>query len=441
MKKISVWTLVLLLPVLAALAGLTAMPAVCLAAEKLTVAMSLDKEGVIQAGDSLTVTLTPSGGTPPYTCKHTMYIYEQGEPHYSSSGEVPDSSHTWTIGFGDSVKLKGMVRDADGKESSCEASVTVQGGVYNPLTFTGDSLSPGNVIHVGDTLTYSVFAQGGQPPYSYRYRLTLYQDDCWSIPENFNHIFSSNSFSYTITRGTKGDICFWVHDALGRTLNLDRHVGFTILGDEHEPMGLSTTQSIKMLKMKIGDNKYGMIIQASVKAGTQPVMFYCLWNRYKKGDAVIGQVLQRKEDGKFILEGDFHKVKAFVWAIDADGWTSDVCTLTFDPNVNPKQFMFEWIKSNLLGKSRREEWSDPDWKSLIAQLDEFPGTDSSPDPFLDAVIPKLVQLELIKPAPIKPGLIEPEATTTPKIAQPEILQPGITAPQLPVLQQPIRPKP
>lgn len=441
MKKISVWTLVLLLPVLAALAGLTAMPAVCLAAEKLTVAMSLDKEGVIQAGDSLTVTLTPSGGTPPYTCKHTMYIYEQGEPHYSSSGEVPDSSHTWTIGFGDSVKLKGMVRDADGKESSCEASVTVQGGVYNPLTFTGDSLSPGNVIHVGDTLTYSVFAQGGQPPYSYRYRLTLYQDDCWSIPENFNHIFSSNSFSYTITRGTKGDICFWVHDALGRTLNLDRHVGFTILGDEHEPMGLSTTQSIKMLKMKIGDNKYGMIIQASVKAGTQPVMFYCLWNRYKKGDAVIGQVLQRKEDGKFILEGDFHKVKAFVWAIDADGWTSDVCTLTFDPNVNPKQFMFEWIKSNLLGKSRREEWSDPDWKSLIAQLDEFPGTDSSPDPFLDAVIPKLVQLELIKPAPVKPGLIEPEATTTPKIAQPEILQPGITAPQLPVLQQPIRPKP
>lgn len=441
MKKISVWTLVLLLPVLAALAGLTAMPAVCLAAEKLTVAMSLDKEGVIQAGDSLTVTLTPSGGTPPYTCKHTMYIYEQGEPHYSSSGEVPDSSHTWTIGFGDSVKLKGMVRDADGKESSCEASVTVQGSVYNPLTFTGDSLSPGNVINVGDTLTYSVFAQGGQPPYSYRYRLTLYQDDCWSIPENFNHIFSSNSFSYTITRGTKGDICFWVHDALGRTLNLDRHVEFTILGDEHEPMGLSTTQSIKMLKMKIGDNKYGMIIQASVKAGTQPVMFYCLWNRYKKGDAVIGQVLQRKEDGKFILEGDFHKVKAFVWAIDADGWTSDVCTLTFDPNVNPKQFMFEWIKSNLLGKSRREEWSDPDWKSLIAQLDEFPGTDSSPDPFLDAVIPKLVQLELIKPAPIKPGLIEPEATTTPKIAQPEILQPGITAPQLPVLQQPIRPKP
>ena len=436
MKKISIWTLVLVM-----LTGLAALPAVCLAAEKLTVTMSLDEEGVIQAGDSLTVTLTPSGGTPPYTYKHTMYIYEQGEPHYSSSGEVPDSSHTWTIGFGDSVKLKGMVRDADGKESSCEASVTVQGGVYNPLTFTGDSLSPGNVINVGDTLTYSVFAQGGQPPYSYRYRLTLYQDDCWSIPENFNHIFSSNSFSYTITRGTKGDICFWVHDALGRTLNLDRHVGFTILGDEHEPMGLSTTQSIKMLKMKIGDNKYGMIIQASVKAGTQPVMFYCLWNRYKKGDAVIGQVLQRKEDGKFILEGDFHKVKAFVWAIDADGWTSDVCTLTFDPNVNPKQFMFEWIKSNLLGKSRREEWSDPDWKSLIAQLDEFPGTDSSPDPFLDAVIPKLIQLELIKPAPIKPGLIEPEATTTPKIAQPEILQPGITAPQLPVLQQPIRPKP
>ena len=429
MKKISVWTLVLVM-----LTGLAALPAVCLAAEKLTVTMSLDKEGVIQAGDSLTVTLTPSGGTPPYTYKHTMYIYEQGEPHYSSSGEVPDSSHTWTIGFGDSVKLKGMVRDADGKESSCEASVTVQGGVYNPLTFTGDSLSPGNVINVGDTLTYSVFAQGGQPPYSYRYRLTLYQDDCWSIPENFNHIFSSNSFSYAITRGTKGDICFWVHDALGRTLNLDRHVEFTILGDEHEPMGLSTTQSIKMLKMKIGDNKYGMIIQASVKAGTQPVMFYCLWHRYVKGGAEIDQVLQRKADGKFILEGDFHKVKAFVWVIDADGWTSDVCTLTFDPNVNPKQFMFEWIKSNLLGKSRREEWSDPDWRGQIAQLDGFSGTDSSPDPFLDAVIPELVQLELIQPGPIKPGSAEP-VTTGPKTVQPGLLQP-VTTSRPPALQLP-----
>ena len=196
MKKISVWTLALLLPVLTVLAGVTALPAVCFAAEKLTVAMSLNEEGVIQAGDSLTVTLTPSGGTPPYTYKHTMYIYEQGEPHYASSGEVPDSSHTWTIGFGDSVKLKGMVRDADGKESSCEASVTVQGGVYNPLTFTGDSLSPGNVINVGDTLTYSVFAQGGQPPYSYRYRLTLYQDDCWSIPENLT-TFSAPTVSAT----------------------------------------------------------------------------------------------------------------------------------------------------------------------------------------------------------------------------------------------------
>ena len=433
MKKISVWTLVLVM-----LTGLAALPAVCLAAEKLTVTMSLNEEGVIQAGDSLTVTLTPSGGTPPYTYWHTMYIYEQGEPHYASSGEVQDSSHTWTIGFGDSVKLKGMVRDADGKESSCEASVTVQGGVYNPLTFTGDSLSPGNVINVGgDTLTYSVFAQGGQPPYSYRYRLTLYQDDCWSIPENFNHIFSSNSFSYAITRGTKGDICFWVHDALGRTLNLDRHVEFTILGDEHEPMGLSTTQSIKMLKMKIGDNKYGMIIQASVKAGTQPVMFYCLWYRYVKGGAEIDQVLQRKADGKFILEGDFHKVKAFVWAIDADGWTSDVCTLTFDPNVNPKQFMFEWIKSNLLGKSRREEWSDPDWRGQIAQLDGFSGTDSSPDPFLDAVIPELVQLELIPPGPIKPGSAEP-VTTGPKTVQPGLLQP-VTTSRPPALQLPSLP--
>ena len=53
MNKTSFWMLILLLPVLAALAGLTALPAACLAAEELTVTMSLDKEGVVQAGEQL----------------------------------------------------------------------------------------------------------------------------------------------------------------------------------------------------------------------------------------------------------------------------------------------------------------------------------------------------------------------------------------------------
>mgnify|MGYP001294665343 FL=1 len=96
--------------------------------------------------------------------------------------------------------------------------------------------------------------------------------------------------------------------------------------------------------------------------------------------------------------------------------------------------MFEWIKSNLLGKSRREEWSDPDWRGQIAQLDGFSGTDSSPDPFLDAVIPELVQLELIQPGPIKPGSTEP-VTTGPKTVQPGFLQP-VTTSRPPALQLP-----
>ena len=50
MNKTSYWMLILLLPVLAALAGLTALPAACLAAEELTVTMTLDKRASSRPG-------------------------------------------------------------------------------------------------------------------------------------------------------------------------------------------------------------------------------------------------------------------------------------------------------------------------------------------------------------------------------------------------------
>ncbi|MGI6725539.1 MAG: hypothetical protein ACOX62_04975 [Christensenellales bacterium] len=445
MKKISFGTLVLLLPVLAILTGLTALPAVCLAQEKLSVTMSLNKGPVIQAGDSLAVTLAPSGGRPPYTYWHDMYIYEQDVAYGYFTRAVPDSSHTWAVGFGDSVKLVGMVQDADDTVAACETTLEVQGSVYNPLMFTGHSLSPGDVINVGDTLTYSIDAQGGQPPYSYSYKLDLVQydhsqSDCWSVPVYIgDYSCSSSSLSYTVTRGTKGYISGGVQDAAGRRVYHKLPLSFAILGDDHAPMDLSATHSIQTLKTDsiLGNNKYRLTVQASVKAGTPPIRFFCMWRLYKDG-ACINQVNDKNGDGMFTLEGNFHAAEAILWAIDGDEWETRSLSINFGPSKKGILFPFgfERVRINPLGISLGEDVFGPVRGDLAAQLYEFLGMDPSPDPFLDATIPELA----------RPGLIRPEATepvtTGSEIARPGLLQPlKTTSPLLPVQQLPSLPRP
>ena len=439
MKKSSLRILILLLPVLAMLIGLMALPTVCLAQENLSVTMSLDKGPIIQAGDSVTVTLTPSGGRPPYTYRHIMIVYEQGVSHHSME-DVPDNSYTWMVGFGESALLISYVWDADWKEASCETTLTVQGSTYSPFTVTSRSLSPGDVINVGEPITYSVIAQGGQPPYSYSYRLTLYQDDCWFEPEDGSVVRSSNSFSYTPTRGTKGYISSDVMDAVGRKAAFQAPLMFTILGDEHEPMGLSATHSVTMLNTNdiLGHNKFWLTIQASAAGGTPPVRFYCLWTQFKDGE-IADRVYEENRTGKFMLKGTSEMVTGAVWAKDADGWTSDHIRFTFDHSIPGNQPLFERIKINPLITSLNENLFGPGWWRLPAQLYEFLETDESPDPIPEEVMLKPVQFELVKPRLIKPEATAP-ATAEPKTVQPGLLQPATTT-KPPALKLPSPPKP
>ena len=437
MKKSSFWTLILLLSALVVLTALTALPAVCLAADELSVDLSLDKGPVIQAGDSLTMTLTPSGGRPPYTYRHVMSIFEHGENHFFCFGDVPDSSHTWTVEFGEMVWLKGIVWDANGTMASCETTLEVKGGVCNPLVVTGESLSPGNVINVGDTITYSVFVEGGQPPYTYEYKLSLYQDDCWIVPEDGHSVFDTNSFSYKITRGDKGDFFSSVRDALGRVFYTDTPVEFTILGDEHAPMNLSATHSLE----KLGTNKYRLTIQASVIGGTRPVEYICRW--YSSNSEGGSHDIYRNTDGLFVLEGDFTGMRVNIYAIDADGWNSeDQLDFFFDAKDAVYPIRTDLIKVSPLEISLREDWLIPNWRERIARLHDIPelSSDPIPIPLPDLSNPRLTTPVQINPGQVNPGLLNPELTA-PKIVQPEISQASITAPQLPSMQLPRFPNP
>lgn len=425
MKKTSVLTLILLLPILAVLTGLTALPEGCLAQEALSVKMSLDKGPVIQAGDSVTVTLTPSGGRPPYEFLYAIFIDEEDEIHYSEYGYVPDNSHTWKVGFGGKVSFAGEVRDADSDSSASHSGeFDIQGGVYNPIKVTGRSISPGNVINVGEPITYSVFVEGGQPPYTYRYILMLYREGCWLAVDSGGH--SSNSFTYMVAGGTIGNFYADIEDDLGRKVS-SGPAEFKILGDNSEPMELSAASHSLV---KLSKDRYQANLQVGVKGCALPVSYVCWWYLYKDGE-MTGRIRANNTDGAFSLEEDFDVAIAMVSVTDADGWRSEksleVCFNTKDV-LNP--VLTELIKINLIRSPlMREELLNPAWRDLIGQID-IPILVSPPIPIPDAKIP-----ELIKPKVAIPKEIVPE------IVQPEILQPDITAPLLPALQLPSFPAP
>ena len=455
MNKTSYWMLILLLPVLAALAGLTALPAACLAAEELTVTMTLDKEGVIQAGDSLTATLHPSGGRAPYFYNFTMIIYENEEPHiFRMDSLIAESSHTWPVDFGDRLVLKGLIMDSNSAMATCEASLEIQGGVYDPLTITDESFGPGNTVNLGDAITYSISAQGGQPPYTYDYKLRLVQDDCYFEPKGGDG-HSANSFSYTITRGTEGAFYCIVEDALGRKAYSQQSFEFTILGDNHAPMNFSETHDM----VKLGKDSYRVTIQASATGGAQPVRFYCWWILYKNGD-LIDEVLDLRGDGAFSLEGDFDRATASLNAADADNWWSvNHFNLTFDTKDADRPYLSDLIVKDPLREARdtmRIESLNPDRLESLKKFLEAVQGDSSDDPDgsdMITVTPVADDSEWVRPdlatpdlsnnprmnRPLATATPEPEETTGPEILPTDLLNPDMIMPQVPNLQPPQAP--
>jgi hypothetical protein len=384
--------------------------------------MSLDKGPVIQAGENVIVTLTPSGGNPPYTYRHFMSITERGKEYWYYE-DKPDNVHTWLIGYGEKAYLKGIVYDADWKMSSCEMTLEIQGGEYKPITVTSESLSPGDVINLGDTITYTIFAEGGDPPYTYGYKLSLYQNDCWLIPVD-DEGYSSNSLSYTVTRGTEGSIYSSVRDSKGRETLSPAGVMFKILGDDTVPMDLSATYNMK----KLGANSYRFTIQAGVKSGTLPVTYQCWWELYKNG-IVVERPYHENTEGNFALEGDYDLVIVYVDAIDADGWKAEKSLkITFDVKNESKPIISDWVRDQLKVHDRRY-WLNIDNSDLIDQLHDIPLTTSTPFPILDVKPPKVTKPELKEPKVTEP-VVQATEVPIPEVIKPEIIPPSILNPQI-----------
>ena len=322
-------------------------------------------------------------------------------------------------------------------------ALEVKGGVYNPLVVTGETISPGNVINVGDTITYAVFAEGGQPPYTYEYKLSLYQDDCWIVPEDGHSVFDTNSFSYKITSGTRGEIYSIVQDALGRKAFSDPF-NLQIYKDNSAPMEFSATHSLE----KLGTDRYLAALLATVKGGALPVSYDCWWFLFKDGELIEKRLAATNTDGAFSLEEDFDAAIAEVYATDADGWTcEDFLEIYFDTDDAVRPSLSDLVRRDLLDYSLRNKLLYFNRSDLIRHLyDPSEPTPSYQVPGLNEGTPKLTNPELVTLRPVlvthKPVQVRPVVTAAPTTAQPEVLNTDIVKPPLPILlQQPIRPKP
>ena len=328
--------------------------------------------------------------------------------------EGPDNTATWLIGFGESASLKSIVRDADGRTGSAEKTIVIRGGVYKPLKITNETLSPGNSINIGDTITYTVYAEGGQPPYTYAYKLGFSLGESWVIPVDQGG-YTSNSLSYKVTRGSEGIIFSSVTDTLGRSTSTTTAVKFTIHGDSSR-MKLTTTHGMK----KIDSNTHRMSIQAKLEGGSPPATYYCRWLHYKNGE-LVNKTGSNNTDGAFTLDTGADKVTAILHARDSEGWESgEELTIQFDTRSKVP------IQQDLLQRdpwfiSLREEM-ERQW--LHDQLVPFPQIkDLLPTP------------STIERAPALPKQSPPKVTapknTLPKIAPPKVNVPDIVTPQLP----------
>lgn len=429
MKRTYTRSLIPLLLMLAMLTGLAILPTNSLAEDPLKVSMALDKGSVIQAGESVKVTLTPLNGRPPYTYRHMISIYEHGEEHFQSLEDGPDSTATWVIAFGESARLKSIAWDADGRSGSAETTLSIRGGVYKPLVITNETLSPGNSINIGDTITYSVYAEGGQPPYSYFYKLGFSQGSSWVLPVD-DGPYPSNSLSYTVTRGSEGIIFSGVRDAVGRRVSTTTAVKFTIHGDSSR-MIFTATHGME----KIDDNTHRMSIKANLEGGSPPAKYFCRWLEQKDGQ-IVNKTGSNNADGAFVLDTGADRVTAILHARDSEGWEcGEELTIEFDAR-NKVPIRLDLLEWNPLHISLKEEIQR---RWLYDQLIPFPQIkDLRPAPSTIERVPALPKLNPPKVTvpKITPPKIAPPKVTVPEIVNPQLPPPNISAPEVPVIRPP-----
>ncbi len=137
--------------------------------------------------DSVTWTVTATGGEAPY--KYRYYVYKDGA-EVTKSSYITASSYSYTPTETGSYTVKVFVKDSAGISKSKQSAAVKVMAQAQPLVVS--SIAPDKTsAPVGQSVTWTASATGGEAPYKYRYY--VYKDGALVTCENHRAANDSRS--------------------------------------------------------------------------------------------------------------------------------------------------------------------------------------------------------------------------------------------------------
>lgn len=233
-------------------------------------------------GQPVTATWTAEFGTPPYSASHHWSIAYQGEGDYN---EPSASSGASTASYVPSRPCSGVIvltitdsygRQVTVRSLSFEASEKLPPPTPEPLTVSL-SLSA-DPIQAGDSLTATVKAEGGMPPYVYTYNWLVYEEGK-PAEDLGTYKSTSNTSTRTIHYGHSGSVAVSVEDSAAAAMGDSASFGIT--GSEIVPP-LTLSAGLSQETVIAG---HALTAAAIASGGHPPYTYSFVWQVVDNGIA------------------------------------------------------------------------------------------------------------------------------------------------------------
>ena len=184
----------------------------------------------LAVGDTITATVSITGGSAPYAIDAWWGILEQnggGEEWFYT--ELTNNRTSFKPSFGNSGYLNVEVVDAEGRKLVMDSdSFTISGApILDPFGF--EFVTDKSSVQVGDTITATWTVYGGKAPYTV-VEAVWTVEDAGSDDSQYSPTVSDNSSTFRPTFGQRGYFDLEITDADGRTRSARSDNYFTITG-------------------------------------------------------------------------------------------------------------------------------------------------------------------------------------------------------------------
>lgn len=236
--------------------------------------LSYNKSTVdINKGEYIKLFLEEENAVEPFYYNGSFFITENDIERYDSSINLLSSGETsFTPGYGSSGRFSIYLADGIGRSISKQVEFDITGGI-DAEPFTLDVELSKSVVDIDkhESITASVNAKGGTPPYRYRYNWTVSEggQDYSSLDWCYESKESSTSFMPIY--GESGNITVAAEDSLGRKTHVQKN--FSISGG-NGPLKLVLSLDKQSLDIGTGET---ITATMDVSGGIPPYRYWFTW--------------------------------------------------------------------------------------------------------------------------------------------------------------------